>query len=295
LKRKSVAHRYPPPRRLGAAEGGRDLVMGIYGIEFGVERERSDSKRRRDSVSCDVLGDVPSCGAEPLTFGGDSSPLKEQDWGRGVAPRTFASDLGPPMDQDWGRGVAPRTFASDFGQPKETDYSLRRVTSGLVSKRLGLVSKAATCGILARSWPEWLNIDTILNISVTWICLQDQLFTKTLAILLPQVTFIEYSAALTLPSVDYGFCSHIMPGKNQALWSNSCLKALFVNILKPQHVATGVWTCIPLDLSNPEQVGSTDCTCRLRVFMLNYSHSRNPPCAPARTHGQIQAPREPPN
>jgi hypothetical protein len=32
------------------------------------------------------------------------------------------------------------------------------------------------------------------------------------------------------------------------------------------------------------------------VFMLiNYSHSRNPPCAPARTHGQIQAPREPPN
>jgi chromosome segregation ATPase len=29
--------------------------------------------------------------------------------------------------------------------------------------------------------------------------------------------------------------------------------------------------------------------------MLNNSHSRNPPCAPARTHGQIQAPREPPN
>jgi hypothetical protein len=30
------------------------------------------------------------------------------------------------------------------------------------------------------------------------------------------------------------------------------------------------------------------------IQMLNYSHSRNPPCAPARTHGQIQAPREPP-
>jgi hypothetical protein len=29
--------------------------------------------------------------------------------------------------------------------------------------------------------------------------------------------------------------------------------------------------------------------------MLNYSHSRNPRCAPARTQGQIQAPREPPN
>jgi hypothetical protein len=29
--------------------------------------------------------------------------------------------------------------------------------------------------------------------------------------------------------------------------------------------------------------------------VLNYSHSRNPCCAPAWTHGQIQAPREPPN
>jgi hypothetical protein len=30
-------------------------------------------------------------------------------------------------------------------------------------------------------------------------------------------------------------------------------------------------------------------------ILLNYSHSRNPRCAPARTHGQIQAPRETPN
>jgi hypothetical protein len=30
-------------------------------------------------------------------------------------------------------------------------------------------------------------------------------------------------------------------------------------------------------------------------LLINYSHSRNPPCAPARTHGRIQAPREPPN
>jgi hypothetical protein len=30
-------------------------------------------------------------------------------------------------------------------------------------------------------------------------------------------------------------------------------------------------------------------------LVLNYSHSRNPPCAPARTHGRTQAPREPPN
>jgi hypothetical protein len=37
-----------------------------------------------------------------------------------------------------------------------------------------------------------------------------------------------------------------------------------------------------------------DAFCSLRV-LLNYSHSRNPPCAPERTHGRNQAPREPPN
>jgi hypothetical protein len=34
---------------------------------------------------------------------------------------------------------------------------------------------------------------------------------------------------------------------------------------------------------------------KIYIPLLNYSHSRNPPCAPTRTHGQIQAPREPPN
>jgi hypothetical protein len=32
-----------------------------------------------------------------------------------------------------------------------------------------------------------------------------------------------------------------------------------------------------------------------QLLLLNYSHSRNPPCAPAQTHGRTQAPREPPN
>jgi hypothetical protein len=38
-----------------------------------------------------------------------------------------------------------------------------------------------------------------------------------------------------------------------------------------------------------------DCADYLEAGVINFSHSRNPPCAPARTHGRIQAPREPPN
>jgi hypothetical protein len=33
----------------------------------------------------------------------------------------------------------------------------------------------------------------------------------------------------------------------------------------------------------------------MMMMVINYSHSRNPPCAPVQTHGRIQAPREPPN
>jgi hypothetical protein len=33
----------------------------------------------------------------------------------------------------------------------------------------------------------------------------------------------------------------------------------------------------------------------LQSNLLNYSHSRNLPCGPTWTHGQIQAPIEPPN
>jgi hypothetical protein len=80
--------------------------------------------------------------------------LTEQGWDRGVEPRTSAKEWGPPTEQALGLGGAPHTFASNLSQPNDPDHSLRGVTSGLVPKRLGLVSKAATCGILARSWPE---------------------------------------------------------------------------------------------------------------------------------------------
>jgi hypothetical protein len=71
---------------------------------------------------------------------------------------------------------------------------------------------------------------------------------------------------MLVPSVDYIFCSHMMPSKTQALWSEDRLKAVFVNILKPRFVVTGLWSCVPLDLFHQEVGGSTDVQCRLRVF-----------------------------
>jgi hypothetical protein len=71
------------------------------------------------------------------------------------------------------------------------NYSLRGVTSGFVNRKLEVVINSTTCGILARSWPEWLTIDSILNISITWIYLQDLCFVLRLACLLPNVTFLS--------------------------------------------------------------------------------------------------------
>jgi hypothetical protein len=45
----------------------------------------------------------------------------------------------------------------------------------------------------------------------------------------------------------------------------------------------------------PSKIADDEVQRFLQIVLLNYSHSRNPPCAPAWTHGQIQAPREPPN
>jgi hypothetical protein len=79
------------------------------------------------------------------------------------------------------------------------DYSLRGVTLGFVNRQLEVVINSTTCGILARIWPEWLTIDSILNMSITWICLQDSFFVQSLACLLPNVTFWSISQICWFP------------------------------------------------------------------------------------------------
>jgi hypothetical protein len=114
---------------------------------------------------------------------------------------------------------------SELNNGGSKDYSLPRVISGFVNRQLEVVINSTTCGILARSWSEWFTIDSILNMSITWICLQYSCYVQSLASILPNVTLLEYTPNMLVPSVDYNFCSHIMPSKTQAFWSDSRLKA----------------------------------------------------------------------
>jgi hypothetical protein len=81
------------------------------------------------------------------------------------------------------------TRLREVKQGGNTDYSLRGVTSGFVNRQLEVVINSTTCGILARTWPKWLTIESILDMSITWICLQDSCSVQSLACLLPNVTF----------------------------------------------------------------------------------------------------------
>jgi ornithine carbamoyltransferase len=62
------------------------------------------------------------------------------------------------------------------------------------------------------------------------------------------------------------------------------------SVIITQHIIQRNITVICADSYRIKQIVFRFCE-----GVLNYSHSRNPPCAPAWTHRQIQAPREPPN
>jgi hypothetical protein len=81
------------------------------------------------------------------------------------------------------------------------------------------------------------------------------------------------------------------------LFKLHCLKTKLINCLTT-NLAHDINASVPTGLSHKDGrlffiklVSHTF----LDKEVLNYSHSRNPPCAPARTHGRTQAPREPPN
>jgi hypothetical protein len=61
-----------------------------------------------------------------------------------------------------GKGMMLR----EVNQGDNTDYSLRGVTSGFVNRQLEVVINATTCGILARTWPDWLTIEST-SVSLT--------------------------------------------------------------------------------------------------------------------------------
>jgi hypothetical protein len=51
----------------------------------------------------------------------------------------------------------------------------------------------------------------------------------------------------------------------------------------------------PIEVAPTQEKPRTETPAMVALPVLNYSHSRNPPCAPSRMHGRTQAPREPPN
>jgi hypothetical protein len=52
------------------------------------------------------------------------------------------------------------------------DYSLTGVTLGTVAK-LPTLEHKHRFGLLARSWPEWVTVETAINMDIDWVCLKE--------------------------------------------------------------------------------------------------------------------------
>jgi hypothetical protein len=67
------------------------------------------------------------------------------------------------------------------------DYSFGGVSSGFLLKLAkGELRKRG--GIFARTWPEWLTVETAFNLELEWICLHYITFVKVISDLYPEVT-----------------------------------------------------------------------------------------------------------
>jgi hypothetical protein len=75
--------------------------------------------------------------------------------------------------------------------------------------------------------------------------------------------------------------------RQQSILSMQDLMILYTNYIYPQKPKD--------DFKAYTHLHGIDMQIHSIPKLINYSHSRNIPCAPARTHGKIQAPREPPN
>jgi hypothetical protein len=79
------------------------------------------------------------------------------------------------------------------------------------------------------------------------------------------------------------------------IWANNIIQCCSsYTILRGKVIfdlIKGPWKIFVIDL----RFFSSLLEANFMMLLLNYSHSRNPSCARGRTHGQIQAPREPPN
>jgi hypothetical protein len=95
-------------------------------------------------------------------------------------------------------------------------YCLGGVSSGFIQKRAkGELIKRS--GILARTWAEWITVETAFNLELEWICLQESTFFKALSSIYPKVKIIFWQTGVVLRPVEYLFFSQWPPPESHGI------------------------------------------------------------------------------
>jgi hypothetical protein len=90
------------------------------------------------------------------------------------------------------------------------------------------------CGVIfARTWPEWLTVETSFNLELEWICLQYITFVKVLSELYPEVKLSVWQTGVMLPPVEVLFSSQWLPPKTHGIWDEPSLRLVFSSVEKP--------------------------------------------------------------
>jgi hypothetical protein len=83
-----------------------------------------------------------------------------------------------------------------------------------------------TCGLFAQDWPEWISVEMVFQLDLDWVCLKESTFFFNLALLYPTVTFISWGIGVTLPPVNFVFCSQWIPPLTREVWKCETLRCI---------------------------------------------------------------------
>jgi hypothetical protein len=138
-------------------------------------------------------------------------------------------------------------------------------SSGFVLKRAkGKLRKRG--GIFARTWPEWLTLETAFNLELDWIFLQYITFVEELSELYPEVKIIVWQTGVILPPVEILFSSQWLPPKTHSIWGRLALELILSSVKKTRFKRHLTWKANPFVLKHEEVGGSSTVERTLYIF-----------------------------
>jgi hypothetical protein len=101
-----------------------------------------------------------------------------------------------------------------------------------------------------RSRPEWISVETAFHLDLDWVCLMEYTFVAKLAPLHPTVTFIWWKIGVTLPPVNFVFCSQWIPPLTHEVWKCETLEVIFTAVHQIRFIKVLGWLAVTIKIKH---------------------------------------------